>query len=133
MEDAGPQLLGLRPVETLPADARGLVAGATDLTRVVGRQEQADDKVARLDGPDVGSDLDDRARVLVAHRLGPWVLIDGPPRPLGGDEEGTRGGPRGALTRTGPVEPAAGRARFGPDGRRCFSATNPPGQAIRLG
>src|SRR5207237_657459 len=57
-------------------DAAGLVAGATDLARVVGGPEGTDHELARLDRPDVATDLLDDPDVLVTHRSGPRERLD---------------------------------------------------------
>src|SRR5436190_18075116 len=49
-------------------NARALVAGPTDLARVVGGKERADHELAGLDRADGATDLLDDADVLVTHR-----------------------------------------------------------------
>src|SRR5207244_5758064 len=65
----------------LAVDARALVAGPTDLARVVRGEERADHELTRLDRADGAADFLDDADVLVTHRDRPLNGLDAPVRP----------------------------------------------------
>src|SRR5262245_22822660 len=71
-------MLGLGAVgaDEFAMKAVGLVPAAAYFAGVVGREERADDELARLDRGDVGADVFDDADVLMAHGGGPGDGVD---------------------------------------------------------